>query len=260
MLDLERQVNERTADLTKAQAALVQSEKLSSLGRLSASIAHEINNPLAGILTFAKLVIRTLDAGPPDEATRRDLVKNLALVQRETERCSAIVRNLLDFARDRPLALCDANVNTAVEEALQLVVHRIAIQGLNLEKRLSPVPAVMADFGQLRQAVMNVVLNAIEAMSKGGTLTVATRSAAGGVQVVISDTGPGIAKEHQAHLFEPFFTTKQKGTGLGLSVVYGILKRHRGRITVKSDQGRGTSFTITLPTKPAEGAAAESST
>jgi two-component system NtrC family sensor kinase len=254
MLDLERQVEERTADLKRAQAALVQSEKLSSLGRLSASIAHEINNPLAGILTFAKLVIRTLDAGPPDEAARRELVKNLGLVERETQRCTAIVRSLLDFARDRPVELREMNVNAAVEEGLQLVAHQAAIQGLALEKRLSPTPDVMADFGQLRQAVVNVALNAVHAMGKSGTLTVTTRTAQdGGVEVAIADTGPGIEKEHLPRLFEPFFTTKEKGTGLGLAVVYGILQRHGGHVDVQSERGRGTTFTLKLPPMAREG-------
>ena len=249
MLDLERQVGERTADLRKAQGALVHSEKMSSLGQLAASIAHEINNPLAGILTFAKLIIRTLEAGAPDEATRHELVRNLALVQRETERCSAIVRNLLDFARDRPLALRELSVNAVVEEGLQLVGHQIAIQGLTLEKRLGPVPAVLADFGQLRQAIVNVAMNAIEAMGKSGTLTVVTRAASdGGVEIAFADTGPGISDEHLAHLFEPFFTTKgEKGTGLGLAVVYGIAKRHHGEVDVRSEVGRGTTFVFRLP-------------
>jgi two-component system NtrC family sensor kinase len=248
MLDLEQQVEDRTADLKRAQAALVQSEKLSSLGRLSASIAHEINNPLAGILTFAKLVIRTLEGGPPDEAARREMVKNLALVQRETERCSAIVRSLLDFARDRPVELREVSVNAVVEEGLQLIAHQIAIQGLRMEKRLAPTPSVMADFGQLRQAVVNVALNAVHAMGKSGTLTVATRTAEdGGVEIAIADTGPGIDKEDLPRLFEPFFTTKEKGTGLGLAVVYGILQRHGGQVEVQSERGRGTTFTLKLP-------------
>jgi two-component system NtrC family sensor kinase len=247
-LDLERQVEERTADLKQAQAALVRSEKLSSLGRLAASIAHEINNPLAGILTFSKLGVRTLEAGPPGEGTRKELVKNLALVQRETERCSAIVRNLLDFARDRPLALRDVNVNTAVEEALQLIGHQIAIQGLTLEKRLSPTPPVVADFGELRQAVVNLAINALEAMGKKGTLTVSTHAgAAGSAEIVVSDTGPGISKENLA----PFFTTKEKGTGLGLAVVYGIVQRHHGSVDVQSELGRGTTVTLVFPgTRP----------
>ena len=248
MFGLERQVEQRTADLKRAQAALVQSEKLSSLGRLSASIAHEINNPLAGILTFAKLVIRTLESGPPDEAARRELVRNLALVQRETERCSAIVRNLLDFARDRPVELRPMNVNAAVEEGLQLIAHQVAIQGLTLEKRLGPTPDVMADFGQLRQAVVNVALNAVQAMGKSGTIMVETRAAKdGSVEIAIADTGPGIEKDDLSRLFEPFFTTKEKGTGLGLSVVYGIMQRHGGDVEVQSERGRGTTFTLKLP-------------
>jgi two-component system NtrC family sensor kinase len=249
MSDLERQVEERTADLKKAQAALVQTEKLSSLGRLSASIAHEINNPLAGILTFAKLVIRDLEAGPPDEPARKEMVRNLALVERETQRCSAIVRNLLDFARDRPLALKEVSVNTVTGEVLQLVSNQAAIQGLVLEKRLEPVPPIMGDPGQLRQAVLNVVLNACEAMGEGGgTVSVTTRaSAEGGAEIVVSDTGPGISPEHLPDIYEPFFTTKEKGTGLGLSVVYGIMQRHRGRVEAQSEPGRGATFTLSLP-------------
>jgi len=246
---LEHQVEERTSDLRAAQAALVQSEKLSSLGRLSASIAHEINNPLAGILTFAKLILREVDMAVPDEARRKVMARNLGLVQRETERCSAIVRNLLDFARERPLALREVDLNVAVEESLQLVAHQIAIQGHQLDRRLGPVAPVRADFGQLRQAIVNVILNGCEAMQKGGRLTVATGRSADGqaVEVAIGDTGPGIAPEHLPHIFDPFFSTKEKGTGLGLSVVYGIIQRHGGTVLVKSEVGKGTTFTIRLP-------------
>jgi two-component system NtrC family sensor kinase len=252
MTDLERQVDERTAELKKAQSVLVQTEKLSSLGRLSASIAHEINNPLAGILTFSKLIIRTLQAGPPDDATRKEILRNLSLVERETERCSAIVRNLLDFARERPLALREVSVNAVVDEGLMLIAHQFAIQGLELEKRFGAIPTVMADYGQVRQAVVNIALNACEAMGKKGKLVVSTRPCAeGGVEIVIADDGPGITKEHMQHVFEPFFTTKEKGTGLGLSVVYGIMQRHNGQVEVESEVGRGTTFTLRLPPKDA---------
>jgi two-component system NtrC family sensor kinase len=246
---LEQQVEERTADLRAAQAALVQSEKLSSLGRLSASIAHEINNPLAGILTFAKLILREVDQAVPDETRRKTMAKNLALVQRETERCSAIVRNLLDFARERPLELREVDLNVAVNESLQLIAHQIAIQGHTLDKRLGQVAPVRADFGQLRQALVNVILNGCEAMQKGGRLAVVTGTTADGawVEAAITDTGPGIAAEHLPHIFDPFFTTKEKGTGLGLSVVYGIIQRHGGTVLVKSEVGKGTTFTIRLP-------------
>jgi len=248
MQGLERQVEERTADLKQAQNALVQSEKLSSLGRLSASIAHEINNPLAGILTFAKLVIRLLEGKTVDEAVRRELVKHMSLVQRETERCSAIVKGLLDFARERPIVLRETNINQAVEEALQLLSHQITLQGLSLEKKLVPTPQVMADFGQLRQAVVNIGINAIEAMGKSGKLSVSTRTSSdGGAEIVISDTGPGITQELLPRVFEPFFTTKEKGTGLGLAVVYGVMQRHGGKVEVKSERGQGATFTLKLP-------------
>src|SRR5512138_526366 len=251
MHDLERQVQERTAALQNAQDQLVRSEKLSSLGKLSASIAHEINNPLAGILTFAKLIVRTLEQGAPDEATRRSLVKNLLLVQRETERCSAIVRNLLDFARERPLARKELNVNLVVDEAIQLLANQIQIQGVTLEKRIGQVPLVDADFGQLRQACVNVIMNACEAMSRGGRLEIETRLVEGGkwVELAFQDSGPGIPPDHLSKIFDPFFTTKEKGTGLGLSVVYGIIERHGGKIELKTEVGKGTRVGIRLPPK-----------
>jgi two-component system NtrC family sensor kinase len=251
MHDLERQVQERTAALQAAQDQLVRTEKLSSLGKLSASIAHEINNPLAGILTFAKLIVRTLEQGAPDEATRKVLVKHLLLVQRETERCSAIVRNLLDFARERPLARKELNVNLVVDEALQLLANQIQIQGVTLVKRLGAVALVEGDFGQLRQACVNVIMNACEAMSRGGRLAVETALVEDGawVELAFQDTGPGIPPDHLSKIFDPFFTTKEKGTGLGLSVVYGIVERHGGRVELKTEVGKGTRVAIRLPPK-----------
>jgi len=246
---LERKVEERTAELSRAQAALVQSEKLSSLGRLSASIAHEINNPLAGILTFAKVLIRDAEKDVPDPERRKLALRNLSLVQRETERCSAIVRNLLDFARERPMTLGEVDLVLVLEEALQLVAHQIQMQGHTLEKHLQPVPRVQADFGQLRQALVNVILNGCEAMARGGRLGVATAPSADGrwAMVEVSDTGPGIAEENLSRVFDPFFTTKEKGTGLGLSVVYGIVQRLGGTVEVASEPGQGTRFTFRLP-------------
>ncbi|HEU4382900.1 MAG TPA: ATP-binding protein [Anaeromyxobacteraceae bacterium] len=249
MEGLETKVEERTAELKAAQDQMVRTEKLSSLGKLSASIAHEINNPLAGILTFAKLMIRTLDQGPVSDGDRKVLMKNLGLVQRETERCSAIVRNLLDFARERPLALKEVDINHVVEEALSLIAHQSAIQNVVLERDLAPVPRVVADFGQLRQAFVNIAMNAVEAMGEGGRLSVVTRPRPHErqVEVVLTDTGPGITPELMQKIFDPFFTTKEKGTGLGLSVVYGIVERHHGKVEVETGAGKGTRFTIRLP-------------
>jgi len=252
MAGLEQQVEARTADLRAAQETLVRTETLSSLGKLSASIAHEINNPLAGILTFAKLVSRTLAEGPPDDARRAVLQKNLALVEREAQRCSAIVKNLLDFARERPITPRASDVNGAVEEAISLIAKHFSIQGVTIERALGEVPPVLADFGQLRQAFVNVAMNACEAMEGGGTLRVATALGPRGAEVRFADTGPGIPPERLQKIFDPFFTTKEKGTGLGLSVVYGIVERHGGAIHVDSEVGRGTTFTFDLPLAPAE--------
>jgi two-component system NtrC family sensor kinase len=249
-VELEQKVETRTADLRRAQAALVQTEKLSSLGQLSASIAHEINNPLAGILTFAKLVTRELEEAVPDPARRATLTRNLALVEREAGRCSAIVRNLLDFARERPLKLEAVDPNEAIEESLQLVGHKLSIAGFHLDRRLQPVPPVRADFGELRQAVVNLALNAMEAMGEGGTLLIETRTSDGGrtVEIAVQDSGPGVAPEHLRKIFDPFFTTKEKGTGLGLSVVYGIAQRHGGQVTVEQVVPHGARFALRLPT------------
>jgi two-component system NtrC family sensor kinase len=251
MHDLERQVQERTAALRNAQDQLVRTEKLTSLGKLSASIAHEINNPLSGILTFAKLIVRTLDQGTPDEATRRTLVKHLLLVQRETERCTAIVRNLLDFARERPIALKDVNPEAVIDEAVQLLANQVNIQGIMLERRFGKVPLVEADFGQLRQACVNVIMNAIEAMTRGGKLVIETAVVEDGrwVELAFQDTGPGIPPDHLSKIFDPFFTTKERGTGLGLSVVYGIVERHAGKIELQTEAGKGTRIMIRLPPK-----------
>jgi two-component system NtrC family sensor kinase len=249
MSSLERQVEERTADLRTAQEQLLRTEKLSSLGKLSASIAHEINNPLAGILTFAKLTIRKLAEGDLDGDGREKVLKHLALVEREAYRCSVIVKNLLDFARERPMLMKPADVNQAVDEILSLVDNQAHIQGIEIVRELSPLPRVMGDFGQLRQAFMNVAVNACEAMEGAGRLTVRTREVPGElpVEVVFEDTGPGIPPERLRKIFDPFFTTKERGTGLGLSVVYGVVEKHGGRIEVDSREGEGTRFVIRLP-------------
>jgi two-component system NtrC family sensor kinase len=252
MNGLEREVELRTADLREAQEQLVRSEKLSSLGKLSASIAHEINNPLAGILTFAKLVSRTLADGPPDDAQRATLRKNLALIERETQRCSAIVKNLLDFARERPIQPRPIDARAVLEEALSLVGHQFQTLGIAIERDLAPVPDVLADFGQLRQAFVNIAMNACEAMGTSGRLRVETRVRDGRVEIAFSDTGPGIPPERLSKVFDPFFTTKEKGTGLGLSVVYGIVERHGGTVLVDSEVGEGTTFTIRLPVSEAK--------
>ncbi|HSD50037.1 MAG TPA: ATP-binding protein [Candidatus Methylomirabilis sp.] len=268
---LEHRVEERTQELREAQAQLVQTEKLASLGKLSASIAHEINNPLSGILTYAKLLSRKFRAGPLDVEGVQAALQQLSLVERETQRCCSIVRNLLDFARQREPSFQPVDLRTAVEEALSLLAHRLSIQNVELIREFGPVPTVRADFGELRQAFVNILMNACEAMPGGGTLRVVTREVglpgegtgrtlsptgkpappAGPpvrfAEVAISDSGQGIAPEHLSKIFDPFFTTKEKGTGLGLSVVYGIMEKHGGKIAVDSRVGQGTTVRLRFP-------------
>jgi two-component system NtrC family sensor kinase len=243
---LEEQVQERTASLRAAQAQLGQAERLASLGRLSASIAHEINNPLAGILTFSRVLIRGLESKEPQVA-REGMLTKLRLIERETSRCAAIVRSLLDFARQKPLVLQPVDLNAVVEEALTLVAHRLSLENVALERELAPLPPVRGDFGHLRQALVNVVMNACDATPAGGRVRVATRRAGAMAELEVSDTGAGIAPENLKKLFEPFFSTKEKGTGLGLAVVYGIVQRHEGTIDVQSQVGRGTTVRLRLP-------------
>lgn len=247
---LERQVEERTEALKNAQEVMVQSERLTSLGKLSASIAHEINNPLAGILTFARLMIRTLEAGTPDEKARAACLKNLGLIRRETERCTTIVRSLLDFARARPLDLRPVAINAVLDEALSLTQHKLQLDGIELVRDTPDGGTVVpGDLGQLRQAFVNILLNSCDATPSGGRITVRSRVVAADscVEIVFSDTGSGIAPENLKRIFDPFFTTKQMGTGLGLSVVYGIVEKHGGSMKVDSKEGEGTTMTLRLP-------------
>jgi two-component system NtrC family sensor kinase len=268
---LEQRVEERTQELREAQAQLIQTEKLASLGKLSASIAHEINNPLSGILTYAKLLSRKLRSGPPDPEGIHAALQQLAVVERETQRCVSIVRNLLDFARQREPSFQAVDLVVVVEEALSLLANRMAIQNVEVAREFAPLPTVQADFGQLRQAFVNILMNACDAMPGGGKLRMVTREvalpgdgtgrtlsptgktappvapSARFAEVTISDTGQGIAPQDLSKIFDPFFTTKEKGTGLGLSVVYGIVEKHGGKIAVDSRVGQGTTVTLRFP-------------
>ncbi len=248
MENLEHLVDARTEELRRAQAQLVQSEKLSSLGRLAASVAHEINNPLSGILTYAKLLIRMLESRDCDAKTQTNAVRQLRLVERETERCTAIVRSLLEFARQRPLAIQDVSVQAVMDEALQLLAHQTGLQNVRIEKRYGPAPPVRGDAGQLRQAFLNIALNACDAMQQGGVLSVTIWPSSDGETVLVdmADTGGGIPAEVLPKILDPFFTTKEMGTGLGLSVVYGIVERHGGKLDVQSQPGHGTTVRIQL--------------
>jgi two-component system NtrC family sensor kinase len=250
MGQLAKSFNKMTQRLKAAQYQLLQSEKLASIGKLAATIAHEINNPLNGILTYTKLIERKLTEGTFKEDEIPKFRSYLVIMERETERCSNIVRNLLDFARQRePSLKPDVDINAVIEEALSLLANQIALQEITLEKRYGQLPSIMADPMQLRQAFLNVILNSCEAVQNGGRLTITTKFLQNEkmVKVEIDDNGLGIAEEHLPKIFDPFFTSKEKGTGLGLSVVYGIINSHQGTIEIKSIEQEGTSATIKLP-------------
>ena len=240
---LEHKVEERTAELKSVQDRMVRAERLAAIGKLAAGVAHEINNPLTGVLTNASLMLADL---PPEDPRRADLQS----IVDETLRCRTIVKGLLDFARQTRPQKQLVEIGEIVEDVLGLVRNQASFQNIVVTTDLaSGVPSVMADRDQLRQVVLNAVLNAAEAMPHGGSLRLTTRSVDDGSVVVveIADNGPGIPPAIRDRIFEPFFTTKKTGTGLGLSIAYGILEEHGGTLQVQSPPGGGTTIVITLP-------------
>ena len=220
-----------------------QTEKLASLGRLAAGVAHEINNPLTGVLTFAHLLRQKANM---DEQDKQDL----DLIINETTRVAEIVRGLLDFARERPAAKRPLDINEVIRRTIRLISGQKGFQQIIVVEDLDEkLPEVEGDENQLQQLLLNLSLNACEAMPHGGTLMVNTSVRDGNVLVKVSDTGCGIKKEHLDRVFEPFFSTKPvgKGTGLGLSVSYGIAQQHGGALEVETEEGKGSTFTIVLP-------------
>ena len=239
-------------ELKEAQDQVIAQEKLASLGKLSATIAHEINNPLAAVLTYNRLMIKQNRTGRLTPEREDDIARYLSIMESETARCGEIVKNLLAFSRQSKINIESRNIEEIVERTLALLSHDLEMKGVKVVEHIdSDLPEVQCDFKQIQQALLNVVGNASEAMAGGGVLTMAAKHSTGGrtMEIKISDTGCGIQKKHLKNIFEPFFTTKEegKGVGLGLSVVYGIVTRHRGTIDVESEPGEGTTFTIRLP-------------
>ena len=233
--------------LKENQEQLIQAEKLTSLGQMAASIAHEVNNPLAGVLVYTQLLAKKI-AG--DTLSKETALVYLSKMDSELTRSSKLIRNLLDFARQSTPTLRVIDTNQVIEQAFSLVGHQAELQGIQVIKELTPsLPKVMADFDQLQQVCANLILNAIQAMPDGGRLTLCTSvDGDGQLKIEVQDTGCGIPQENLRKLFTPFFTTKGKGkgVGLGLAVAYGIIQRHQGRIEVESEEGKGTTFTIYL--------------
>jgi two-component system NtrC family sensor kinase len=258
---LEERVEDKTEELRRAQSQIIHMEKMASLGKLSASVAHEINNPLFGILTYAKLLLREL---PPDADGEQDNVRRyVSIIEEESSRCGEIVKGLLDFARQSGGEFAPHHVHEIIEKTLILLRHHFEMQQIVVTAELhAGDDEIVCDAKQLQQAIIAPCINAVEAMPQGGSLTVRTTEEGDEVAIDIIDTGVGIPENVLSHIFEPFFTTKegQAGLGLGLAVAYGIVHRHRGRIDVESAPDKGTRFRITLPRNPmveAAGAAAE---
>ncbi len=244
---LEEKVRERTDELQRVQIQLVHTEKLASLGELVAGIAHEINNPLSGILIFSSMLLQDKRLDPA-------LTGDLNTISNEAQRCAGIVKGLLEFARDYQPKMTDCDVNQVIIDSLRLVECQAIFQNIVVIKELDPdLQMIMADHNQLKQVFINVLINAGQAMQdlEHGELKILTMNneeSGSGIVVRISDSGSGVPKELLGKLFDPFFTTKGTGgTGLGLSVSYGIIQAHGGTIKVESALGAGTTFIITLP-------------
>lgn len=253
---LENRAARKTQELEQAYTGLVASEKMASLGKLAATVAHEVNNPLFGILTYSRLVLKDLEDVSPDWSSKAQAVEQLRIIERESKRCGEIMKNLLAFARQAPPRRQPQDVNVLLRRALVLVRHKLELQGIELTDKLTPdLPLCMCDGDQIQQVALVLLENAIEAMPGGGHLEVETSRDPGGaaIQVRVRDTGTGIAPDVLPHIFEPFFTTKehQHRTGLGLAVASNIAGRHNGKLTVHSAPESGAEFTFTLPLESA---------
>jgi len=268
---LEERVQEKTRQLEHTHHQMLLVEKMASLGKLAAVVAHEINNPLAGIRTYARLLRRQLAAGTqapptPEQAAETDRI--LQMVDGEAGRCGDIVRNLLAFSRQSGARFAEEDLGPVVERCRMLLKHQAEMLGVTLEARTAEdLPRIVCDAAQVQQMILALAMNALEATPPEGRVGIEAARDGDWVRLVIADTGGGIPQEHLDRIFEPFFTTKEagKGVGLGLAVVYGIVERHHGRVEVTSEPGRGTTFTVRLPARqpserplpggPGEGAA-----
>jgi two-component system NtrC family sensor kinase len=257
---LEQKIAERTSALEAAQKQLIQSEKMAAIGELAAGVAHELNNPMGGILGYSQYALEKLSSKKAADLADDDIemqCRFLEDIEQQARRCKTIIKNLLKFSRTSAKTEFEHfNLNQALEETLTFVQHQLDMKNILLEKNLDQnLPAYYGNASQLQQVFTNIMLNAQQAMLEGGSLKIETRFSPpigefqGCVEVEFTDTGMGIPPEILNKIFEPFYTTKDvgKGTGLGLSISYGIIKEHQGDILVKSKVGEGTTFTLVLP-------------
>ena len=242
-----RSIRERDTKIKEfAQAKMAEAERLAMIGQLAAGVAHEINNPLTGIILYCDIVLKSM---PEDDVKR----KNLEKINHEAMRCKSIVKGLLDFARHKKPETKEASVNQTIETTLSLVKNQPLFHNINLKNDLDQsLPLIKIDAGQIQQVFMNIIMNAVEAMDGKGDLSIKSQLSEDEkyIEISFTDTGPGIKSEHLKRIFEPFFTTKDAshgGVGIGLAISYRIIRNHNGRVDVTSEMRKGTTFTIKLP-------------
>ena len=252
---LEYKVQKKSEELSEAQNELIHVERIASLGKLSSSVAHEINNPLSGILVYNKLIQKQLNSAEFYHPKKESILKNLKLIESETKRCGDIVKGLLDFSRKDREDFEEVQLHHLLDETYRLMTHSIKMAGCSLRTNyLATNDQVVCSPNQIKQACVALVVNATEAVQQQGEIVIRTFNPdPEHISLAISDNGSGISKEDMAHIFEPFFSTKHtaSGIGLGLSIVHGIVENHKGRIEVESEPNQGTIITITLPLKGA---------
>ncbi|MCX6246787.1 MAG: ATP-binding protein [Bacteroidetes bacterium] len=248
---LEYKVLKKSEELGAAQNELIHIERIASLGKLSLSVAHEINNPLSGILVYTKLVSKQLTNQDMDPAKKESILKHLRHIENETKRCGDIVKGLLDFSKKDQKDFEVKNLHEILRKTYDLMSHPMKIANINFLTDLSAThDLIFCSPNQIKQACIALIVNASEAVEENGEIIIRTRDAdAENLVLEISDNGVGITAEDIPHIFEPFFSTKQSasGIGLGLAIVHGIIQSHKGKIDVRSVQGKGTTISITLP-------------
>ena len=235
-----------------SQAQILHQDKMMSMGRLAASVVHEINNPLSGILNYSRLMLKILKKGALTPERQDKFIHYLDLVEKESDRCSHIVSNLLDFSRKSSPAFAPVNIPDLLARCLALSAHKLELQNITLSRHIQEgISLVEGDFNQLQQCVINLIFNAADAMPEGGDLIIDVRidSREALLIICVEDTGTGVAPQDLPHIFEPFYTTKKEGygVGLGLSTVYGIMEQHNGSVEVRNRPDAGTAFLLKLP-------------
>ena len=246
--DYAKLLEKQTAD----QAQILHQDKMMSLGRLAASVVHEINNPLSGILNYSRLMIKILKKRELTPEWRDKFIQYLDLVEKESDRCSQIVSNLLSFSRKSPPSFAPVHLPDLLNRCIALSRHKLELQDINLTSHIQEnIPPVEGDFNQLQQCVINLLFNAVDAMPEGGEVCIRGYVEPEKNQLVIAveDTGTGITEKDLPHIFEPFYTTKREGygVGLGLSTVYGIMEQHNGSVAAHARPGSGSTFFLKLP-------------